>query len=149
MRQLLASDVNAIKAATVASYEAVGGVNRAAEALRIGGSVLTKYASLNEEWQKSVIRLDLAVQLDRMAGHPFLLNTMAQLVSGSRPAASGDVTARCVLRLDGILDDVVREVARAIDDERVDAGERQAIRRRIVAAQQELSRLDALMIGGG
>ncbi len=138
-------DIGAIKAATAASLEAVGGVSRAAEALDIGSSTLTKYASTGEEWRQNVIRLDLAVRLDRASGHPFLLESFSGLVRREQPAAPAEVSPRAVLRLNAILDDVVREVAAAIDDARIDAGERLAIRKRIVAAQQELARLDALV----
>lgn len=143
------NDASAIKAATAASIEAAGGVSRAAEALKIGSSTLTKYASTNEEWRQSFIRLDLAVQLDRRSGHAFLLDAMTGLVRGSNVQPAGMVTASAVLRLNGVLDSVVHEVAQAIEDYRVDAAERLAIRRRIVAAQMELARLDALMVGGG
>ncbi|RYC10052.1 phage regulatory CII family protein [Ciceribacter ferrooxidans] len=138
-------DAGAIKAATAASIEAVGGVSRAADALSIGSSTLTKYASPNEEWRQNFIRLDLAVRLDRASGHPFLLESFSGLVRRDGVHAPADVTPTAVLRLNAILDDVVREVATAIDDSRIDAGERLAIRKRIVAAQRELARLDALM----
>lgn len=144
------SDIHAsiIKTATAAAYEAIGGVSRAAEALKVGSSTLTKYASPGEEWRDSFIRLDLAAELDRRAEHPFLLNAMSQLVRGEKVASFGAITASAILRLDAVLDDVVREVARAIEDGKIDAAERQAVRNRIVAAQRDLARLDSMMGGG-
>lgn len=136
-----------IKAATVASYEAMGGVSRAAEALGVRSSTLTKYASTGEEWEQNVIRLDLAAELDRRTDHPFMLTAMTRIVKDERPAEFGVVTASAILRLDGVLDDVVREVALAIEDGHIDAGEKQAIRNRIVAAKQYLARLDSMMAG--
>ena len=145
------SDCNSIiKAATASAYEAVGGVSAAANLLGVGSSSLTKYASTGEEWKSSFIRFDLAVQLDRHSPHPFMLGAMSDLVKGDKPASFGKVTASAVLRLDGVLDDVVREVARAIEnDDHIDSGEKLAIRNRIVAAKQLLAQLDAMMVGAG
>jgi len=138
-----------IKAATAAAYEALGGVSRAADALGVASSTLTKYASTGEEWRDSFIRLDLAAELDRRCDHPFLLTAMSRIVKDERVSSFGAVTASAVLRLDGVLDDVVRAVAAALeDDDHIDAAERQAIRNRIVAAQQYLARLDAMMMAG-
>lgn len=153
MRAFSFSDIGAIKAATARAYHAVGGVSRAAGLLGVGSSTLTKYASSDAEWTDRVIRVDLGIRLDRAAGHPFLLSAYERLVRAPAPdAAHGAmngamtgqaITASAVLRLNTILDDVVREVATAIEDCRVDGAEKLAIRKRIVLAQQELARLDA------
>lgn len=139
--------IGIIKAATAASYEAMGGVCRAADALGVRSSTLTKYASTGEEWSQNVIRLDLAAELDRRTDHPFMLTAMTRVVNDERASSFGAVTASAILRLDGVLDDVVREVALAIEDGHIDAGEKLAIRNRIVAAKQYLARLDAMMAG--
>lgn len=149
MRATSEKHASIIKAATAAAYEAIGGVSRAAEALGVASSTLTKYASTAEEWRDSFIRLDLAAELDRRCDHPFLLTALSRIVKDERVPSFGAVTASAVLRLDGVLDDVVRAVAAAIEDDRIDAAERQAIRNRIVAAQQDLARLDAMMGGAG
>jgi hypothetical protein len=145
------SDTHAsiIKAATAAAYEALGGVSRAAEALGVASSTLTKYASTGEEWKESFIRLDLAAELDRRCDHSFLLTAMTRVVKDEKPSCLGALTASAILKLDGVLDDVVRTVAAAIEDDHIDAAERLQIRERIVAAKQYLARLDAMMIGGG
>ncbi|PLU06742.1 hypothetical protein [Sinorhizobium medicae] len=149
MRAVSDEHASIIKAATAAAYEALGGVSRAAEALGVASSTLTKYASMGEEWRDSFIRLDLAAELDRRCDHPFLLTAMSRIVKDERVPSFGAVTASAVLRLDGVLDDVVRAVAAALDDDdHIDASERQAIRNRIVAAQQYLARLDAMMMAG-
>lgn len=136
------SMTDTIKTATQQALCAVGGVSSAAGLLSVGSSTLSKYASHDDEWADRVIRLDLAVSLDRAAGHPFLLQAYQQLFAGEQAEPSG-LCARAALRLNRILDDVVREVAAAIDDERVDPAEKLAIRKRIAAAQQELARLEA------
>ncbi|PLU24443.1 hypothetical protein BMJ30_01025 [Sinorhizobium medicae] len=149
MRAISEEHASILKAATAAAYEALGGVSRAAEALGVASSTLTKYASTGEEWRDSFIRLDLAAELDRRCDHPFLLTAMSRIVKDECVSSFGAVTASAVLRLDGVLDDVVRAVAAALeDDDHIDAAERQAIRNRIVAAQQYLARLDAMMMAG-
>lgn len=150
MRAISDQNASIIKAATVASYEAMGGVGRAADALGVASSTLTKYASTNEEWRENFIRVDLAVELDRRTEHPFLLSAISRIVKDEQPTSFGAVTAAAVLRLDKALDDVVHAVAMAIeDDNHIDAAERQVIRHKIVAAKQFLARLDAAMIGAG
>lgn len=137
-----------LKAATISGLDAVGGVSAASRLLGIGTPALTKYASTAEEWQANFIRVDLAVRLDVAAGHPFLTNAMTHIVQAAEPEAPGALTASAILKLDGVLDDVVREVAAALEDGHLDAAERQAVRSRIVAAHQSLSRLDAMMSRG-
>lgn len=146
MRLFSEDDGGIIKAATAASYEAMGGVSRAAEALKVGSSTLTKYASAGDDWKESFIRLDLAVELDRRTGHPFLLNAMTKLVSSETTQSFGELTAAAILRLDGVLDDVVREVVRAIEDNHIDAAERTAVCEKIVAAQSVLALLYSRMV---
>jgi hypothetical protein len=93
------------------SFEAVGGVSRASDLLGIGAGTLSKYASTSDEWSRNFIRVDLAVALDAAAGHPFITSTMGDLLGARRPQSFGELTAAAVLKLNGILDDVVREVA--------------------------------------
>ncbi|OLP56946.1 hypothetical protein BJF92_12070 [Rhizobium rhizosphaerae] len=148
MRAISDEHAHAIKAATAAGIEALGGVRQAASLLKVGSSTLSKYASTSPEWADSFIRLDLAVEIDRRTPHAFLHTAMSRLVQNKPVSGFGEVTASAILRLDGVLDDVVREIAQAIEDGHVDARERQAVRAKIIAAKQELARLDALMVGG-
>ena len=154
MRSISDIGARALKAATAAAYEALGGVSLVSEILGIGISTLSKYASFNDEWRDNFIRIDLAVELDRRTEHPFILSTMArelgyELVREVRcEQVSADLSPTGVLRLHRILDDVGHETARAIEDGYVDAAERQSIRRKIALAMQELARLDGFMIGG-
>lgn len=143
------NDAASLKGATAAAYEALGGVSRAADHLGVGTPMLTKCASTGGEWRERFIPLDLAVALDRASDHPFLLTAMGELVRGRAGAGFGAVTAGAVLKLNTILDDVVRKVALALEDGLIDAGERLAIRNCIGAAQRNLAALDAVMIGCG
>lgn len=126
---------------------------QASDLTGIGSPQLTKYASRDEKWADRFIRIDIAVDLDRRSPHPFILTTMAREI-GFRlvpEATSVDGMSLCamgILRLDGILDDVVREMAAAIADGHVCAAERHLVRKRIAAAKIALAQLDALMIGG-
>lgn len=147
MRAISDKDGAFIKTATVASLEALGGVSKAAKLLQVASSTLTKYASPAEEWRESFVRLDLAVEMDRRTGHPFLLDAMTSLVRSAPVKGFGQLTAAAVLRLNTVLDDVVREVAMAIEDDHVDAAERVAVCDRIVAAQSLLARLHAQIAG--
>lgn len=121
--------------------------------LGVGSPVLSKYASPDKQWEDRFIRIDLAVKLDRLSPHPFILTTMARetgfaLIPASDVTGSADISAMGVLKLDGILDDVVRETASAIADGNVCAAERLIIRKKIAAAKIALAQLDAMMIGG-
>lgn len=154
MRSISVKTAAALKTSTQAAYDAVGGPLQAADLLGVGSPALSKYASLDPQWSERFIRIDLALDLDRRSGHPFILTTMAreagfQLVRDEVPDA-GDVTIcpLSLLRLDRILDDVVDEVAAAIEDGKADAHERREIRKRIGAAKKALGKLDALMAGG-
>ena len=147
MRALSSHEQEALKSATAASYDALGGVSRAAESIGVASSTLTKYASTGADWVSSYIRLDLAVSLDRQTDHPFFLDAMSRLVRNEPIAPAASLTPTAVLKLDGVLDDVVREVVRAIEDGRIDAAERAAVRSKIVAAQQDLARLFSMMGG--
>lgn len=154
MRSISDIGARALKAATAAAYEALGGVSLVSDILMIGISTLSKYASFNDEWRENFIRIDLAVELDRRTDHPFFLTTMArelgyQLVREVRiEQVSADLTPTGVLRLNRILDEVVHETERAMEDGYVDSAEKQIIRRKIAHAMQELARLDGFMIGG-
>lgn len=72
---------------------------------------------------------------------------MTKLVKSAPSKSFGALTASAVLRLDVVLDDVVREVVKAIENDHVDAAERQAVCERIVAAQAVLASLFAQMTG--
>lgn len=147
MRAYLSQSDALLKSATVAAVDAVGGISRASELLGMGTSALTKYCSTAEEWSKNFIRVDLAVALDRATSHPFISTAMNQLVADQAPVSVGEITATAILKLDGVLDDVVRSIAVAIEDGHMDAAERHEVRSRIVPAMQFLARLDAMMAG--
>lgn len=147
MRPYLTHSAALLKAATISSIDAIGGVTKASALLGMGTSALTKYASTAEEWQNNFIRVDLAVSLDRATGHPFITTAMNQLVSDTVPHAPGAISAGAILKLNGVLDDVVRELALAMEDDHMDAAEKQAVRSKIAAAQRSLSRLDVFVAG--
>jgi hypothetical protein len=148
VRALSIKDSQRLKKATAQSYEAVGGVSAAAKALGVTSSTLTKYASTGDEWQDRFIPLDLAVALDRISEHPFLIEAMSELVKGERPAGFVAVTDAIILKLNHVFHDVVRELAAAIEDGVIDAGERLAISNCVVAAKRGLAMVDAVALGG-
>jgi hypothetical protein len=153
VRSISPKTAAALKSTTQAAYDAVGGVMQASDLTGIGSPQLTKYASRDEKWADRFIRIDIAVDLDRRSPHPFILTTMAREI-GFRivpDASRADGMSLCpmgILRLDGILADVVRETATAIADGHVCAAEKHLIRKKIAAAKIALAQLDALLIGG-
>ncbi len=148
MRPFTKDDIQALKGATAASFEALGGVSRAAKSLGVASSTLSKYASPADEWSQSFIRLDLAVRADRLTSHPFFFSAAQQLVADAAPGGLGAMTASAILRLDRALDDVVRAIMDAVEDNHIDAGERATIREKIVVAHEFLA-LAGRMTGGG
>ena len=149
MRPFSDDDFKALKGATVASFEALGGVSSAARCLGVASSTLTKYASLASEWAQSFIRLDLAAQADRLTSHPYFAATLQRLVADGAPGGFGAMTASAILRLDRALDDVVRAIADAIEDDHIDSAESLLIRRKIVVAYEFLARAERMTGGGG
>lgn len=141
MRAISDHDSSFIKSQTASSVEAMNGVKAAAKELGVASSTLSKYISPADEWRDSHVRLDLAIAMDRKTGHPFLLEAMKAMVHAEPSVCFGDLTASAILRLDGVLDDVVREIVMAGEDDRYDAAERLAIGNKIVAAQTVLARL--------
>jgi len=59
----------------------------------------------------------------------------------------GTITAAAIAKLDHVLDDVVNEVRRAMEDGDISATEKPAVHSRIAKAQRDLAALDAMMVG--
>ena len=153
MRSISPKTAAALKSTTQAAYDAVGGVMQASDLTGIGSPQLTKYASRDERWADRFIRIDIALDLDRRSPHPFILTTLAReagfrLVPDATSADGMSLCPMAILRLAGILDDVVRESAAAIADGHVSAGEKHLIRKALGPAKIALAQLEASVIGG-
>lgn len=73
MRQLTPSEMS-IKAATMRSIVASGGLEAAAMFVRVGKTQLANYYSPNET--ECFVPADVAMQLDGLAGYPHILESM-------------------------------------------------------------------------
>ncbi|MFT8778437.1 MAG: hypothetical protein ABF893_17540, partial [Gluconacetobacter liquefaciens] len=67
-------DIAAIKTATKQVVSAVGGIDAAASATRVGRSQIADYYNRNSP---QVVPADVAVALDQCAEHPHILSAMA------------------------------------------------------------------------
>lgn len=67
-------DIAAIKTATKQAVTAVGGIDAAASATRVGRSQIADYYNRNSP---QVVPADVAVALDQCAEHPHILSAMA------------------------------------------------------------------------
>ncbi|PWE57644.1 hypothetical protein DEM27_00055 [Metarhizobium album] len=144
MRTLSEISLRALKAATAAAFDLAGGVTLLSQLLRMGIPTLSKYASFNEEHGDNFIRVDLAVEADRRAGSPVITAAMARelgyrLVREERVGGSPlEFCHRTALRLNADLVDVIREITAALDDLKIDAGERKRILKEINEAIRAL-----------
>ncbi|WP_421405598.1 hypothetical protein [Agrobacterium fabrum] len=153
MRSISKITEAALKANTQAAYDAVGGVTSAAKIIGVGSPILTKYASPDPQWASSFIRVDLALDLDRRSAHPFILTTLAReagyaLVKDEGSSAEVSLCPMGLLRLDGVLDDVVRELASALSDGHLTAAEKKAGLKVVGLAKQHLAKVAEMLIGG-
>lgn len=74
MRQLSAAERN-IKAATLRSVRAAGGVEAAAGFVRVGKTQLANYYNPNET--ECFVPVDVAMQLDDLAGYPHITEALS------------------------------------------------------------------------
>lgn len=161
MRTISEAEVIAIKGATEASFVQGGGVTSFALFTGVGVSTLSKYANTNMvsdengvwkmEYPDNVIRVDVAVEADRRAGHPWIVGEAArQLGFRLEPLAerirnAGEVTERDAHVVLSEAMDVSRALIDAFNDGKIDALDRKILRRElrelIEAAQRILEKL--------
>lgn len=154
MRSISPKTAAALKTSTGAAYDAVGGTVQAADLLGVGSPVLSKYASTAPQWVESFIRIDLAIDLDRRSHHPFILTTMAReigyrLVRETPEVCDLTLSPMGVLKLDRVLDELVHELAAALEDNHISAAERRELQKKSAAVKVMIAKLDAALIGGG
>lgn len=161
MRTILEADIIAIKGATEASYVHGGGVTSLPAFTRNNVSTLSKYASVTRaihpdgtsqlEYGDKVIPVDIAIEADRRARHPWIISEAArQLGYRLEPLSEALMSARKISERDAhvILAeamDVSRTLITAYEDGKLDALERKMLRgelRELIATAQRL--LDGL-----
>lgn len=80
MRAFPETSYRGLKAICGVAYGLVGGNTLFAHSTRVVVSQLSKYASFNEEDEKSFMPIDVAVDLDRAAQSPIVTGTMAKML---------------------------------------------------------------------
>jgi hypothetical protein len=141
-----------LKCVCSVAYDLAGGNTLFQHSTRVVVSQLSKYASLNEDDEKSYMPIDVAVDLDRAAGSPIITGTMAQLLGFrleplSAAVAEGDkLSERDAHKLLSEAMDVSQALLAAFADGRIDALERKRLRvelREVIrAAEMILAKLD-------
>jgi hypothetical protein len=141
-----------LKCVCSVAYDLAGGNTLFQHSTRVVVSQLSKYASLNEDDEKSYMPIDVAVDLDRAAGSPVITGTMAQLLGfrleplAAALADADKLSERDAHKLLAEAMDVSQALLAAFADGRIDALERKRLRvelREVIrAAEAILAKLD-------
>lgn len=153
MRQISEKQSAALKAVSGRSLGLAGGGAIACHSTRIGEGQLSKCASMNPDNEKAFLPIDVAVELDMLAGSPIITSLMAEL-QGYRLVPAGSVESEPdVLDLGDALNvanesnDVVRAITEALAGGKVCAADRQSVNREIEEAIRALRTVQS-KIGG-
>lgn len=161
MRTILEAEIIAIKGATEAGIVHGGGYSVMAAFTRVNVPALSKYASVTRviepggqsrlEHGDKVVPLDIAVEIDRRARHPWIVGEAARLLGYRLEPLNGAPRMSPISERDAHVImaeamDASRVILAAFDDGRLDAVEKrqlkQELRELIRAAQQVLERID-------
>ncbi|TAU98147.1 hypothetical protein ELI38_20290 [Rhizobium leguminosarum] len=152
MRHFSEKAYRSLKCVCSVAYDLAGGNTLFQHSTRVVVSQLSKYASLNEDDEKSYMPIDVAVDLDRAAGSPIITGTMAQLLGfrleplGAAAAEADKLSERDAHKLLAEAMDVSQALLAAFADGRVDALEKKRLRvelREVIrAAETVLAKLD-------
>ncbi|MGW6779419.1 phage regulatory CII family protein [Brucella pseudogrignonensis] len=126
-----------------------GGISCILPFTRVSTSTLSKYASFNDEHHDSFVPLDVAIEIDRKAQTPTIVRQAAALLGFDLVAASdlqvdennSPVTAMDAHRIMSETMDVSQAVLTALQDGRIDAGERKLIAKEVREAMRALQDL--------
>lgn len=149
MRTISEQEQRSLKSATDGAYALAGGISNILPFTRVGTSTLSKYASFNDEHHDSFVPVDVAIEVDRKAKTPTIIKQAAALLGFDLVAAKsvqGDdlhspITEMDAHRVMSETMDVSRAVLAALDDNRVDAGERKLIAKEVREAMRALQNL--------
>lgn len=152
MRHFSEKAYRSLKCVCSVAYDLAGGNTLFQHSTRVVVSQLSKYASLNEDDEKSYMPIDVAVDLDRAAGSPVITGTMAQLLGfrleplSAAVADAEKLSERDAHKLLSEAMDVSQALLAAFADGRIDALERKRLRvelREVIrAAETILAKLD-------
>jgi hypothetical protein len=134
-----AASVAAIKTATKAAVAHVGGIDAAACVSRVGRTQFSDYSNRQRD---AVVPLDVALDLDHSAEHPFLLHAMAQALGYAviplhvGPGDFGQDMSEYAIASG----DIMATAMRILEDGVVDPQEAQEIAPKMMHAKQLLDR---------
>ena len=149
LRASTPDDRRALKAAVRRAGKLAGGFASVCHVTRVGESDLSKYAGIDHADRHCPV--DVALELDREAGSPVIVATMAGLLGyrlvSAGAAASGGVCLREVARVAVESADVVAAVAAALADGKLDAADLTLIDREVEEACKVLRSVQARVRG--
>ncbi|MCD4511516.1 hypothetical protein LQT97_09725 [Brucella pseudogrignonensis] len=149
MRTISEQEQRSLKSATDGAYALAGGISNILPFTRVGTSTLSKYASFNDEHHDSFMPLDVVIEVERKAKSPTIIKQAAELLGYELvPMAAredgGDnhaLTAMDAHRVMSETMDVSQAVLTALEDGRIDAGERKLIAKEAREAMRALEDL--------
>ncbi|MGV2128103.1 hypothetical protein ACQZ4Q_01410 [Agrobacterium vitis] len=141
-----------LKRATELSCDEAGGVNLAQRNTRVNNSSLSRYSKEDEKHEALFIPVDIAIDIDRMAKRPLIIETCAELLGyalvplESRIAAAGALSEEDAFRIMDEATELWRMTRLAFADGKIDALERKQLRTKlhelIAACQLILEKLE-------
>lgn len=149
MRTISEQEQRSLKSATDGAYALAGGISNILPFTRVGTSTLSKYASFNDEHHDSFMPIDVVIEVERKAKTPTIIKQAAALLGYELVAAAvshGDephapLTEMDAHRVMSEAMDVSRALLPALDDGRIDAGERKLISKEVREAMRALDDL--------
>ena len=156
MRTISEQEQRSLKSATDGAYMLSGGISCIVPFTRVGVSTLSKYASFGEEHADSFMPIDVVIEVDRRAQTPTIIKAAAGLLgyelvpassASGKSSDSAPLTEMDAHRVMSEAMDVSKSIVTALEDGRIDAGERREItkevREAIRALENVLRRLEA------
>lgn len=149
MRTISEQEQRSLKSATDGAFALAGGISNILPFTRVGTSTLSKYASFNSEHHDSFMPIDVVIEVERKAQTPTIIRQAAALLGFDLVAASiaqdaensSPVTAMDAHRVMSETMDVSQAVLTALEDGRIDAGERKLIAKEVREAMRALQDL--------
>ncbi len=148
MRTISEQEQRSLKSATDGAYALAGGISNILPFTRVGTSTLSKYASFNGEHHDSFMPIDVVIEVERKAQTPTIIRQAAALLGFDLVAVSsvqdGDVQAVTAMDAHRVMSetmDVSQAVLTALEDGRIDAGERKLIAKEVREAMRALQDL--------
>lgn len=150
MRTISEQEQRSLKSATDGAYALAGGISNILPFTRVSTSTLSKYASFNDEHHDSFMPIDVVIEVERKAKTPTIIKQAAELLGYELvPMAARDecieshaLTAMDAHRVMSETMDVSQAVLTALDDGRIDAGERKLIAKE---AREAIRALEGLL----